>query len=1341
MNYTYYPPFGQQTFHLTLADFPASQSDWYVASTSYNPVGMVAFMFNSWGTNGIERQLRIVDLESKAEVAGRVLLSTEILLPSLSNLSRFYVGDLTNASTLVVKSYDLTPGANHSQALPDSLSMTLPPGTQWATMPEVRAFIPPTAAHPGVLLTQGSTLHMMSINATGQAQTLTLPEGNWTFGDTFAAADGTFYLQLHQYTPASGGTPESFNEAFYQLNLSGQNPAWTPIDVNGYFSTKYELYNPSYIVRDGNHILNLHSLVVQGESLNVQDIDSLPDGGKLIRLDQWNGEGFSFERWIIYRNGEVLVDRKFSNDQALGLRSVDDNQTSLITFEQMSFSGSFAQGNIQQTANVTLHQIALSDVVQILMNLPSGGDQSLANAQNQIGSYSRAQLVADTDATGQPYQLMPSDMVGISQRLQHPAGTLLVTNSFSPNTNDGDNFFVYTNNTDQSVVRVAVPNEPQGEIFADKNLVSPTFLFKTYGSNGEIAQLYIPQTNTFKSVTMETYRMVLDNGGRFNAQLGTDGSDTFVGQPDIYLIASTLEGNDTITLSNAGGSVNAGLGNDIIISGGGRELINGAEGTDTVTFKDLSTGVVVFTQATGAHQIHSYPSTSGNTYAALDNIERVNGSAFDDFFYAQSGTTASYSGGGGNDHFGATGANVTVRYQGNSVDYTLTNQGMNVKIVDNNTQDGDDGQDTLQGVTQVVFADGVVKVLLETINGTTGNDNLSTANGTVMSYAINAGAGDDTIVMGSSNHVIDGGSGNDTVSYRQSANSISFSASSDLQQSPDYVNRSNGSGNSSGSGSFSTDTIRNVEHIIGSQFNDSYLINTNTRTLSVEGGAGDDFVWGATGSNGNLEMNTALTVVYTGNFSDYFLDSINPNEWTVTDNTLANGNEGSDSLNYVRYVRFADLTIDLATYIPVQTSNTAVNDFNGDGKSDILWRNMATGSDVVWSQNTPGVWSKTNIGTISDPNWKIVGTGDFAGDGKVDILWRNTVTGSNILWKDGQSSQKISLGTLSDPNWQVVAVADFAGDGQADILWRNAVTGSNLVWQNGSGLTKTNIGSISDANWQVAGTGDFNADGKDDILWRHALSGSNTIWNSASSSQKINIGTLNDLNWQVAGIGDFAGDGKDDILWRNTATGSNIIWKDGLSSTKISLGSITDQNWQIVQVADFGGDGKDDILWRNASTGSNIIWNDGNGGNKTNVGGMTDLNWQVKDQSDSGATLTGGTGNNTLYGGALKDRLVGGAGNDTLSGGAGADVFVFNSLVGTDVIKDFVSGTDKLLMDSNVFTALKTLAIQDVLSYDANGQLFYDADGSGTSQAVHIATLWGAGNIHPMIGVTDYLII
>ena len=165
-------------------------------------------------------------------------------------------------------------------------------------------------------------------------------------------------------------------------------------------------------------------------------------------------------------------------------------------------------------------------------------------------------------------------------------------------------------------------------------------------------------------------------------------------------------------------------------------------------------------------------------------------------------------------------------------------------------------------------------------------------------------------------------------------------------------------------------------------------------------------------------------------------------------------------------------------------------------------------------------------------------------------------------------------------------------------------------------------------------------------------------------------------------------------------------------------------------------------------------------------GGLTD-NAFVQVTTASGTTITGTAANETLIGtdneadilngGAGNDVLYGGTGNDTLTGGAGADKFVFasalNSLTNVDTITDFVSGTDKLVLDDSVFAGLTagsdltnfvsssnpaaTSAAATVLYNTSTGALYYDADGNGAGAAVQFATLSG----HPTLLATDFIIL
>jgi ELWxxDGT repeat protein len=251
------------------------------------------------------------------------------------------------------------------------------------------------------------------------------------------------------------------------------------------------------------------------------------------------------------------------------------------------------------------------------------------------------------------------------------------------------------------------------------------------------------------------------------------------------------------------------------------------------------------------------------------------------------------------------------------------------------------------------------------------------------------------------------------------------------------------------------------------------------------------------------------------------------------------------------------------------TKTTTRNDFNGDGKSDILWRNDF-GSVAVWTMNGATVTSSNLTSTPSiDNSWKVAGTGDFNGDGKSDILWRNN-NGSIAVWAmDGSTVTSSSLTSTPslENSWKVAGNSDFNGDGKADILWRND-DGSVALWQmNGAAITaSTTVAKVS-ADWKIAGTGDFNGDGKADILWRNdngavalwQMDGSNITSRSQTSTSSL------DSSWTVAGIGDYNGDRKADILWRNTG-GAAVVWTmDGATVTSSLLTSVAadGSNWKI----------------------------------------------------------------------------------------------------------------------------------------------------------------------------------
>lgn len=278
------------------------------------------------------------------------------------------------------------------------------------------------------------------------------------------------------------------------------------------------------------------------------------------------------------------------------------------------------------------------------------------------------------------------------------------------------------------------------------------------------------------------------------------------------------------------------------------------------------------------------------------------------------------------------------------------------------------------------------------------------------------------------------------------------------------------------------------------------------------------------------------------------------------------------------------------------TRKLVKNDMNGDGKSDILWRNNKTGWNWLYQMNGSTISGNFAINQVPGTAWVITGTGDFNGDGKTDILWRHLVSGENWIYL--MNGHQISVSRRLNQvglNWQISGIGDFNGDGKDDILWRHIVTGENWLYLlNGTQIISSKrINLVSDLNWAVAGVGDFNGDGKDDILWHHT-NGTNWLYlmNSHQIRDSRRINQLTDANWKIADVGDFNADGKADILWRHEKTGINWLYlMNGYQvSSSNSINKVQNLNWKIANVGDFNGDGMADILWRHATSGENWLY-------------------------------------------------------------------------------------------------------------------------------------------------------
>jgi hypothetical protein len=354
-------------------------------------------------------------------------------------------------------------------------------------------------------------------------------------------------------------------------------------------------------------------------------------------------------------------------------------------------------------------------------------------------------------------------------------------------------------------------------------------------------------------------------------------------------------------------------------------------------------------------------------------------------------------------------------------------------------------------------------------------------------------------------------------------------------------------------------------------------------------------------------------------------------------NFEAPGDSDADN-SYIVQVRASDGTFNDEQILTVTVTDVKEapkgQDFNADGLGDFLWQ-TAGGNLAVWEMNgfqiSAADYTRLGASAVGLPgaDWHIVDTGDFDGDGRSDILWR-TDGGAAAIWEmDGnhvKAADYTRFGSTAvgapGADWHQLGAADFDGDGKSDILWRTD-SGALAIWEmdgthikaadfirNGS----TAVGAPA-ADWKMVGVGDFDGDGRNDLLWETG-GGALAVWQMdgthIKSADYIKIGGNNvgipGVDWHVSDVGDFNGDGKADILWRIGAPmpsngvapggGGAAIWE--MNGNQIKAADYTTQgstpvgapgaDWHLLGSNDYNGDGMNDILW-STDAGRIAIWN------------------------------------------------------------------------------------------------------------------------------------------------------
>ena len=370
---------------------------------------------------------------------------------------------------------------------------------------------------------------------------------------------------------------------------------------------------------------------------------------------------------------------------------------------------------------------------------------------------------------------------------------------------------------------------------------------------------------------------------------------------------------------------------------------------------------------------------------------------------------------------------------------------------------------------------------------------------------------------------------------------------------------------------------------LASDYRLSYLPSSPSRLSGVMrcDGAGDcmpatEFLWGGVGSGefgvAQSTRTRDLRIVAGNRFEDH--------HFVVT------GGDGSYRTESSPY------------YAPI-----VAGDFNGDG--------ITTSATTVALGAGLSVSTKFGTGTVSSSprasgNFRGYEsqTGDFNGDGRTDIVWTREYGGFNSYVSLSAGAGRFGAALYSKPKSGNLShyrplVGDFNGDGISDLVWNRSNYGleSQVTLGDGSGRFRTaqysKPKSGSFAGYQPL-VGDFNGDGISDVLWEKASNGSLKTYvalgkgdGTLAAAAESSLGSLGtDYRNHEAMGGDFNGDGLADVAWVRTSTTGLTAYialgnGDGtFVAAKHSFARPSRVRAATPAVAaDFGGDGVTDVAW------------------------------------------------------------------------------------------------------------------------------------------------------------------
>ncbi len=275
-------------------------------------------------------------------------------------------------------------------------------------------------------------------------------------------------------------------------------------------------------------------------------------------------------------------------------------------------------------------------------------------------------------------------------------------------------------------------------------------------------------------------------------------------------------------------------------------------------------------------------------------------------------------------------------------------------------------------------------------------------------------------------------------------------------------------------------------------------------------------------------------------------------------------------------------------------SDQHVIDFNGDGDTDLLARDSATGDWwlTTFKASTPTTAKIANWNPGS--TWQSMHTVDFDGNGSVDVIARNATTGDWQLLRsvNGAITSTVIANWSTAVTWTDFQVVDLFGNGRPMIVARNSTTNAwQGVWSVGGGFsTGTLRGMVAGQNYVDTRVVEFFGDGREAVVTRDAQTGAwHALWYGSNRFNLTPLGTWNpNGTWEDVTVVDLEGNGREAIYGHDVVSGE---WRrlgfDGVNASNTVVAATTaNTSLQLTSVGKFLNTTQDVILSRNAITGN-----------------------------------------------------------------------------------------------------------------------------------------------------------